>query len=305
MPATATLAEGVTSQLATLKSTAMRYVISFVLLVLWLSAGAQSDPSAQTMPASPQVGNAERGRALLSIYGPTPRDLAAMPPEELAARALKQRCKEVTQEMQDELDMRAAGSKGRYPLSSLRGWEAANCVDFTQSQNPIPTPNAGGSQVEKSFVVSLSTFSEPGAAAKLIDRLKANHLPAYTENRMKDGLPMVAVRIGPFKARGDAFDARDRAIRIESGLPLVIPHAPLVNVHDMECAQGVECPPAEYAQILAATERRWAITPIKVQMACARNSTIMMLVGCVMKETIASRDQFSAMPWIPGVGDKY
>lgn len=73
--------------------------------------------------ASPQTGNAERGRALLGVTGPSALDLQRMNPLQLQQYL----CSNKRLQIQEQLDMQAAGSTGVYNMESLRADEARLC----------------------------------------------------------------------------------------------------------------------------------------------------------------------------------
>jgi len=78
-------------------------------------------------PASPKVGNKERGRELLAVLGPRPNNAAGITPLQQQELSRRVRCAATRQEIQDELDFEAAGSKGFYPLLELRAAENEIC----------------------------------------------------------------------------------------------------------------------------------------------------------------------------------
>jgi TonB family protein len=79
-------------------------------------------------PASPKVGNRERGRELLAVLGPRPHDAAGITPLQQQELSRRVRCAATRQEIQDELDFEAAGSTGFYPMLELRAAENEVCT---------------------------------------------------------------------------------------------------------------------------------------------------------------------------------
>ncbi|MBS0576802.1 MAG: TonB family protein [Proteobacteria bacterium] len=83
-------------------------------------------------PASPRAGNGERGRQLLQILGPRPAGtFSPLQQQELMRRV---RCAATRQQIQDELDVEAAGARSSlYVMSELRMLEKESCA-------PVPLP---------------------------------------------------------------------------------------------------------------------------------------------------------------------
>ena len=78
--------------------------------------------------SSPKVGNAQRGRVLLSILGPKPHDAAGISPLQQQELNRRVRCAATRQQIQDQLDFEAAGSSGFYPMVQLRAMETETCI---------------------------------------------------------------------------------------------------------------------------------------------------------------------------------
>lgn len=94
----------------------------------------------QAPTGSTQAGDAERGRAILQMMGPANGDIAQMSDQEKSARVWKTACDEQRQNMQDQLDLEAAGSKGSYPgamKDNLARWIEANCSSRMPDGTPI------------------------------------------------------------------------------------------------------------------------------------------------------------------------
>jgi hypothetical protein len=64
-----------------------------------------------------------RGKALTSAIGPTPRDIAGMSPVERQHRV----CEQIRGKISVQQDLQAGGSSGYYNLDTLRALELANC----------------------------------------------------------------------------------------------------------------------------------------------------------------------------------
>jgi hypothetical protein len=64
-----------------------------------------------------------RGRALTSAIGPTPRDIAGMSPMERQHNV----CEQIRGKISVQQDLQASGSSGYYNLDTLRALELANC----------------------------------------------------------------------------------------------------------------------------------------------------------------------------------
>ncbi len=98
-------------------------------VVLWCGAALAQAPD----PASPRAGNGERGRELLTILGPRPASgFSPLQQQELMRRV---RCAGTRQQIQDELDIEAAGAKSSvYDMAELRMLERENCA-------PVPLPS--------------------------------------------------------------------------------------------------------------------------------------------------------------------
>jgi TonB family protein len=100
--------------------------IALMLIVSALLAGACFAQARD--PASPKVGNKDRGRELLAVLGPRPNNAVGITPLQQQELSRRVRCAATRQEIQDELDFEAAGSKGFYPLMELRAAENAICT---------------------------------------------------------------------------------------------------------------------------------------------------------------------------------
>ncbi|MBS0465538.1 MAG: energy transducer TonB [Proteobacteria bacterium] len=101
--------------------------LGFVGLLLGGVCAAQAQD-----PASPVAGNGERGRQLLAILGPRPpAGFSPLQQQELLRRV---RCAATRQQIQDELDVEAAGANGSlYAMTELRQTERESCA-------PVPMP---------------------------------------------------------------------------------------------------------------------------------------------------------------------
>lgn len=117
-------------------------------------AGAAWAQSAD--PASPRAGNGERGRQLLEILGPRPAGgFSPLQQQELMRRV---RCAATRQQIQDELDVEAAGaSSSLYVMSELRMLEKENCA-------PVPLP-AGTQPIVVPPAAPAATWRPPQAAS--------------------------------------------------------------------------------------------------------------------------------------------
>jgi periplasmic protein TonB len=98
-------------------------------LIVMLLLGAASVAQDRD-PASPKVGNAQRGRNLLAILGPKPHDGAGIAPLQQQELNRRVRCAATRQEIQDQLDFEAAGSPGFYSMPQLRGVESEACASI-------------------------------------------------------------------------------------------------------------------------------------------------------------------------------
>lgn len=125
----------------------------------WFVAGAvllASGTWAQDQdPASPRAGNGERGRALLQVLGPRPAGgFSPLQQQELMRRV---RCAATRQQIQDELDVEAAGSRSSlYVMSELRMLERENCT-------PVPLPEGTPASVLPS--PAAASWQSPAAVA--------------------------------------------------------------------------------------------------------------------------------------------
>jgi TonB family protein len=93
--------------------------------------------------ASPSIGDADRGRLLLSILGPKPNDAAGISPLQQQELNRRVRCAATRQQIQDQLDFEAAGSPGFYGMAQLRSMEQQNCTSVLQQtglQTLAPPP---------------------------------------------------------------------------------------------------------------------------------------------------------------------
>ncbi len=111
-----------------------------ILLLLGLAGLLVCCACSAQDPASPKLGNAQRGRALLSILGPKPHDAAGISPLQQQELNRRIRCAAMRQEIQDQLDFEAAGSSGFYVLSQLRATEQEICLPPPQIELPQATP---------------------------------------------------------------------------------------------------------------------------------------------------------------------
>lgn len=102
-------------------------IIACMLTVSALLAGSACLGQSRD-PASPKVGNKERGRELLAVLGPRPNNAAGITPLQQQELSRRVRCAATRQEIQDELDFEAAGSKGFYPMLELRAAENEICA---------------------------------------------------------------------------------------------------------------------------------------------------------------------------------
>ncbi|HTA65492.1 MAG TPA: TonB family protein [Xanthomonadaceae bacterium] len=93
-------------------------------------------------PVSPRVGNAQRGNDLLLFLGPRPA--GGFSPLQQQALGRRVRCAAIRQQIQDELDIEAAGSVSLYTMSELRVEERENCTPISQGagaqQATLPAP---------------------------------------------------------------------------------------------------------------------------------------------------------------------
>ncbi|HEY2344444.1 MAG TPA: energy transducer TonB [Xanthomonadaceae bacterium] len=112
-----------------------------VALLVGSAAFAQSQD-----PGSPRAGNGERGRELLSVLGPRPAGgFSPLQQQELSRRV---RCAATRQQIQDELDVEAAGTASSlYVMSELRMIEKETCAPVPllpgmQPAAPAPVPQA-------------------------------------------------------------------------------------------------------------------------------------------------------------------
>jgi len=103
----------------------MKITVS-MLMVSALLAGSAGFAQVRD-PASPKVGNKDRGRELLAVLGPRPNNAAGITPLQQQELSRRVRCAATRQEIQDELDFEAAGSTGFYPLLQLRAAENEIC----------------------------------------------------------------------------------------------------------------------------------------------------------------------------------
>jgi protein TonB len=102
-------------------------IIALMLTVSALLAGSACFAQARD-PASPKVGNKDRGRELLAVLGPRPNNAAGITPLQQQELSRRVRCAATRQEIQDELDFEAAGSTGFYPMLQLRAAENEICT---------------------------------------------------------------------------------------------------------------------------------------------------------------------------------
>ena len=91
--------------------------------------------------SSPKVGNAQRGRVLLSILGPKPHDAAGISPLQQQELNRRVRCAATRQQIQDQLDFEAAGSSGFYPMAQLRAMEIETCIPVQPDPLLLPPPS--------------------------------------------------------------------------------------------------------------------------------------------------------------------
>ena len=60
------------------------------------------------------------------------------------------------------------------------------------------------------FVVQLGAFSDPAKARQQQQSLTSNGINTYTENLHTDKGEVIRVRVGPFSARGEAEEMREK-----------------------------------------------------------------------------------------------
>jgi TonB family protein len=114
--------------------TKITLLLTLAGLLLLGNAGFAQDQD----PASPRSGNAGRGRDLLVFLGPRPAGgFSPLQQQELGRRV---RCAAIRRQIQDELDVEAAGSSGLYEMSELRVDEKENCTPPPQPSGVQPTP---------------------------------------------------------------------------------------------------------------------------------------------------------------------
>lgn len=81
-------------------------------------------PSQSTIAAIKEMcERRQRGEAILSVIGPTPRDQAKMTPAQIQAY----RCKIARDRIETQKDLEAAGSTGVYSMPMLRQSELEQC----------------------------------------------------------------------------------------------------------------------------------------------------------------------------------
>lgn len=117
----------------------------------------------------------------------------------------------------------------------------------------LPATVAGGD-----YAVSFGSFTTPGAAAQVIDSLRAASLPGFRETATVDGQTVQRVRIGPYATRADAEIARQRALRVRDGV------AAQVVVLDAAPAQ-TQAATATPAQPASSTSTSTASAPAAAQ----------------------------------------
>lgn len=110
-------------------------IVGLGLGLVGLLLGGMCAAQAQD-PASPTAGNGDRGRQLLAILGPRPPGgFSPLQQQELLRRV---RCAATRQQIQDELDIEAAGaSSSLYVMAELRQTERESCA-------PVPLPAGMG-----------------------------------------------------------------------------------------------------------------------------------------------------------------
>jgi hypothetical protein len=98
---------------------AMRYVMTLMMLLIVAPCLAQT-----------QAERAARGRAALSVIGPTARDIHNMTQQQQQDMI----CQSVRDKIELQKDMEAAGSSGLYNMTALTHIERQQCIDVETRQ---------------------------------------------------------------------------------------------------------------------------------------------------------------------------
>lgn len=97
----------------------MRYAIPMLLVLTCSTCFAQT-----------QEERAARGRAALSVIGPTARDIYNMTPQQRQDMT----CHDIRDKIELQKDMEAAGSSGLYNMDALAQIERQQCIDVATGQ---------------------------------------------------------------------------------------------------------------------------------------------------------------------------